>query len=357
MEPDEGIRVGDRYVSWAAPTDDNERLSRSQVVARLPDRIIDAHMHANGAETVVGLSAFGWTQTRSSFPAWAVADSDRIQPSLYGDREVARLWIAQPYAGIDHRAANSYLLEHCKPDDLVALCGLPDDPHYTCEQLQTGRYAALKMYPFVREPPFTRISEYFPRWACRAAVTADVPLILHVPSPLHQCVEEVVTLAREHPGLGVILAHLGRESTAHEPTVRAFQKIARLENVAADTSMARSHDVHLLAMDMLGPNRILYGSDEPFNLLRYASVVDEQRGMINVPPRPYHWVAPEIYERHRHAVAKAEILHFQVLNCLLVAVERLHTSDAKAVLDKVFFRNAQRFFGFYGSSKTRAAVS
>ena len=204
------------------------------------------------------------------------------------------------------------------------------------------------MYPFVREPPFTRISEYFPQWACRAAATASVPVILHVPSPLHQCVNEVVAIARNHPNLRVILAHLGRESTAHEPTRRAFLTVARLDNVAADTSMARSHDVHLLALDVLGPDKVLFGSDEPFNLLRYASVVDEERGTVNIPPRPYHWVAPDIYERHRLAVAKAEILHFQVLNCLLAAVDRLHSAE-KGVLDKVFFRNAQRLLGFYGS--------
>jgi Amidohydrolase len=349
-EPVEGIWVGDLYASWAAPADDVERVRRRQTVERLPARVVDAHAHANGAEAVIGLSAFGWTQTRSSFPTWSVADSARMRQSLYGDRDVARLWIAQPYAGIDHRVANAYLLQHRGPGDLVALCGLPDDPHYTCEQLETGRYAALKMYPFIREPPFTRISEYFPQWACRAAVAAAVPLILHVPSPLHQCVEEVVALARDHPNLSVILAHLGRESTAHEPTRRAFMTVALLGNVAADTSMARSHDVHLLALDVLGPDKVLFGSDEPFNLLRYTSVVDEQRGVVNVPPRPYHWVATDVYERHRLAVATAEILHFQVLDCLLAAVDRLHGADEKSVLDKVFFRNAQRLLGFSRSA-------
>lgn len=236
MEPVESIWVGDLYASWAAPADDRERVSRLQAVEHLPSRVFDAHAHANGAESVVGLSAFGWTQTRSSFPTWSVADSVQMRQSLYGDRDTARLWIAQPYAGIDHRAANAYLLQHRGAHDLVALCGLPDDPRYTCGQLETGRYAVLKMYPFMREPPFTRISQYFPQWACQAAVAAGIPLILHVPSPLHQCVDEVVALAREHPDLTVILAHLGRESTAHEPTRRAFLAIALLDNVAADTS-------------------------------------------------------------------------------------------------------------------------
>jgi predicted TIM-barrel fold metal-dependent hydrolase len=344
MEPAEGIWVGDLYASWAAPVDDRERANRRQLIGQLPTQIFDAHAHANGARAVVGLSPFGWTQTRSSFPTWSVADSARMRWSLYGDRDVARLWIAQPYAGIDQRKANAYLLEHRPPGDQVALCGLPDDPRYTCAQLETGRYAALKMYPFIREPPFTRISEYFPQWACRAATAASVPLILHVPSPLHQCIDEVVALARDHPHLIVILAHLGRESTAHQPTQRAFQAAAMLPNLAADTSMARSHDVHLLALDSLGPDRVLFGSDEPFNLLRYAPVADEQRGTVNVPPRPYHWIAPDIFQRHHLTVAHAEILHFQVLGCILAAVNTLHSAE-KGISDKIFFQNAQRLFG------------
>jgi hypothetical protein len=47
-------------------------------------------------------------------------------------------------------------------------------------------------------------------------------------------------------------------------------------------------------------------------------------------------------------VAKAEILHFQVLDCILAAVNTLHGTE-KGILDKIFFHNAERLFGFSGS--------
>lgn len=79
------------------------------------------HAHANGRGAVGRISDFGWTQVRSSFPAWSVPETREVDPLLYGDRPVTRLWMPQPYLGIDFRRAGEHLSAHRRDGDLVAL--------------------------------------------------------------------------------------------------------------------------------------------------------------------------------------------------------------------------------------------
>jgi Amidohydrolase len=351
MKPEDGIHIGDTYRQWAAANSQVERDRRRETIARLPSTIFDAHAHANGLAAVGEISDFGWTQARSSFPTWSMEDSNSARKTLYYDRNVARLWIAQPYKGIDHKRANEYLLTERPPSDAVALCGVPDDQAYTVGQLATGNYAALKMYPFMREPPFTQISEYFPSWACEAASAAGTPIVLHLPVPLDECWPDVVDLAKTHPSLKIILAHMGRTWRDNTETRHAFRQVAEIDRIAMDTSMANNPAIHEIGLQTLGRRRILFGSDEPFNLLRYVTIDDSRLGKVHAPPRPYHWSPPDAYRRFQTQAVAAETLHFQVLNAILAAVDCTFAEDVPSVLADVFYQNAQNWFAVAGTER------
>jgi hypothetical protein len=341
MRPPEGNRVGQKYLQWAREMTAEEAAERMDLLQRLPAHITDVHTHANGADAACELSPFAWTQVRSSFPEWSLDDSAAVTSLLYGDRSITRLWIAQPYHGINHRAANRYLLEHAPLGDMVALCGLPDDPVYTTSEIQRGLYAALKMYPHYREPPYQRLAEYFPDWCLSAAQAAGLAAIVHLPLPLSECVPDVISVARRFPHLKIVLAHLGRQMSADQPARIAFQTAARCQNVAVDTSMRPEQAVHELALQTFGPQRVIFGSDEPFNLLRYVKIFDRVLGRHNVSQRQYHWVPAEVHRAHADAAAAASLLHFQVIRAILAAVARVFPDVVDDVIPRIFDANAR----------------
>jgi predicted TIM-barrel fold metal-dependent hydrolase len=338
------IDVGDTYRQWAMALSDAELAERTELLDQLPAHIIDCHAHATNAESVGSLSAYGKSQARSSFPVWLVRHSDAMREFLYGERRVARYLMAHPFRGIDHRRANDYLLFSAGPDDRITLCGLPDDREYTVRQLRSDRFAALKMYPHYREPPYQRLDEYFPDWALAAAAAAGVPAIVHLPLPLADCIDNVLAVARRNQGTQLVLAHLGRQHAVDQVSVRAFEAAAALPQISADTSMVIEREVHQLALCAFGPHRVLYGSDEPFNLLRYTAFQHPEHGYRLTAKQPYHWLDEAMYEQYRHLAQGAHLVHLQVLRSLIEAVRNEFGAELPAVLQSIFHDNAKRVF-------------
>lgn len=231
---------------------------------------MDCHAHINGPGAAGALSDFGWRQRRSSF----------------------------------------YVLQNRAAGDFAALCGLPDDPGYTLEQLATGAYVALKMYPHYVEPPYRRVADYFPGWAVAAAAEHGIPIVLHLPAPLSECHAEVLDLVEAQTELRIVLAHAGRESHVRNRTDGVLRTLAECSNVVMDTSMVTSRPLLALVLKRLGPERVLYGSDEPFNLLRYIEVDDPEHGRAVVSHHDYHWNKPWA-QRYAERARAAPLLHFQ----------------------------------------------
>lgn len=342
MEP--ASDVGDTYLEWALDlTPDEERLRRA-MLERLPAQIIDCHAHSSPRDAIVRLSTFAWAQARSSFPTWTAEQSAGVREFLYGTSSVTRMVMGHPYRGFDHASANRYLLDATPEPRGVIICGMPDHPEYTTAGLASGRYRGLKMYPAYREPPYERISEYFPDWAMRAAATARVPIILHVARPLHLCADEVVALASANEDVTIILAHMGRMVTGGDETRAAFRRVGACPRVLVDTSMATDLQTHLDAHEVLGPERILFGSDEPFNLLRYVSFDHPSRGRRLMAPRRYHWLDQDMYRQYRSLAEHASLVHLQVLRAIVQSIDSVHGSESEIVLRQVFEGNAARAF-------------
>ncbi|MEU0968330.1 amidohydrolase family protein [Streptomyces sp. NPDC005917] len=304
--------------------------------------MVDVHAHLAGPGTFRGFSDVGWSQRRSSFPRWDLQDDAGVLEHLYGDREVTRIWMPQPQHGFDHRAANDYVRGHADSHRLPALCVLPDDLDYSLGQLRSGVYRAVKSYPHYREPPYQRILEFFPHEVLTLCEHLRLPLILHVPRPLSHCVEEVVDIMRAHPSLRVILAHAGRNTHADRPYVAALRSLSRWPNAVVDTAMVTSVPVLSAALRILGINRVLFGSDEPFNLLRYRMVRTKQHGDIAVPAHRYHWEKPWVRQRYGYLAAGAPAVHFQSLAAVFAAIDRQHhrASSIDTSVQKVFCANA-----------------
>lgn len=344
MRPASGARVGELYLRWAleAPRAAEAAL-RERVFARLPNDIVDCHAHVNGRGAASDFSDYGWRQRRSSFPEWDLPSHDAALGTLYARRSVRTIWMPQPHKGIDHKKANAYILRSKRPSDFATLCGLPDDPVYTLDQIASGSYVALKMYPHYTEPPYARIAEYFPSWALQAAAESAMPIILHLPTPLSRCHAEFLDLAEAFPTLRVVLAHLGREHESTERIERLFAELATHPGVVADMSMVTSRPLIRSALRTMGADRILYGSDEPFNLLRYIEVDDPEHGRSVASHHDYHWNKLWARERYGEAAREAPLIHFQALAALLDAICDVF-GESEETLHKIFRDNAFRVF-------------
>jgi hypothetical protein len=258
---------------------------------------------------------------------------------------------------MDHRDANSYLYRNAGSADLVALCGLPDDLAYTEGQLRAHHYCALKMYPFYFEPPAESVSEYFPAPLVTVANELRIPLIVHLASPLEESAGQVLDLAAGCPDATIILAHLGRQARPTVAAQKAFRQVAECEQVVLDTSMCINADIYRMAFANFGPERILYGSDEPFNLLRYVQFQHPDRGTRLVSPRKYHWLEAGIYEEYAHLARRAVCVHWAALRALREVIDDIFPGRSAVVAAQVMADNAKRWIPGVASLSSRSGTS
>ncbi|MCG3205436.1 MAG: hypothetical protein KCHDKBKB_02157 [Elusimicrobia bacterium] len=78
--------------------------------------------------------------------------------------------------------------------------------------------------------------------------------------------ETLIAALKPFPSLKVIVAHVGSYFRTDDDFV---EKVLQMPNIMVDTSGV-SPDVILHALEILGPERVIYGSDWPYGTMRYS---------------------------------------------------------------------------------------
>ncbi len=334
------------YLAYARSLTEKEQSLIEEFSRWLPETIIDCHAHCNLPEHVRSIGERAYHHMLSTFPSFNLAESKTWHALLHPDTIIRTLRFPKTFRGIDHKAANRYLLEQSPQEDRVALYGLPDDPDYTIGTLNHPRVSALKMYYSYLEPPAAEIYQYFPKTILRAAEILDVPIILHPPRRITDCLDQILDLANDFPRLRICLAHLGLTKHMVPGLDKAFAAIAMNQHVSFDTALVPSEEVVSMALRIVGPDRIMYGSDEPLGLIRSVAYQHPKRGERLATEYPYHWVDPTEHAQFKSLAAGATHAHWQALTALKNAITAMPQAQQAAVKQKIFHNNAKSFYGF-----------
>lgn len=336
-----------KYLQDALSAVQKEAESMSGTLAWLPEEIIDVHAHCNLPEHVLEISQEIYNHPISTFPSFTLEDSHEMIRRMYPGKRVRTIRFANAWKGIDHKAANDYLVRESTSVDRVALYGIPTDEEYTINALASGRFAALKCYPAFLNPPAQKIYQYFTPVILRETERMGIPIILHLPSIITGCVDDLKNLLSDFPHLVVILAHLGLPLLPAPGLQNAYAEVAKCRRVFMDTSIVPSAEVMEIAISEFGPDRILYGSDEPLNLIRAKAYENPLLGQRFAVEYPYHWVCPEEQARYGYLAKGCTSLHWQTLEALRTALEKLFSQGflAKAK-EMIFYANAKKVFRF-----------
>lgn len=340
------------YFAHSLRPTEHEIEFRAILDDQLPSRIIDVHVHAadtgqfdvTRAQSILDKSA-------STFPETTIEQSKQIDEILHPGIEVRKLRFAHAFKGINHRAVNDYLLESSPVEDRVALFGISENEEeieYTREELRSERYSGLKMYYCSSSVEKTDLYDYFPKTVLEVAEEVDVPIILHLPKTVSRSMDEIRTLTHDFPDLRVMLAHIGVTWTYPTNFPNTMTEVASYKNITVDTSGVTDPSIIETALEHLGPERVLYGSDEPLNLLREFTYTNPELGPRLLTDYPYHWVHQDEYEAYKHLLPEHLMYcEFQQVDALLVAIRGIAKARrADSYIQSIFHDNGEREFGF-----------
>lgn len=282
----------------------------------------------------------------STFPSFSIEESGAINRAFYPNSTVKSLRFPHVFRGINHRDANAYLLDHTSDNDRAALYGLPDDTPYTLEMLDDPRVAALKMYPSYLQPAATKVYDYFKPEILEKAEALKIPIILHPPRVITQSVADIIGVARDFPDLDITLAHLGLTKFDIPGLQDAYDRLANETTVNMDTALNPSVDVHFRAISTLGITRVMFGTDQPLDLLRSVPYVHPEKGERIATAYPYHWQNPTEHAEYNHLARNALHSHWLCLDAIRGAIERLPSEEQDEARQNIFHDNAQKLYGF-----------
>ena len=341
------------YYDHGLNATDEERQLIDALNEHLPDKIIDSHTHssAEGHFDKDKLSDFTREHMVSTFPVTTLEKSSEISDLMFSKLDIRKVRFAHAFRGIAHAAVNSYLTEGVNSTDRVALFGIhgtQDGIDYTVEELHSGKYTGLKMYYSSEQEPVFDLFEYYPRPILAAAESTGTPIILHLPRSLKSSLPEIKELVTSYPKLQIVLAHAGVTWIDSEDVDAVFAQTAQYPNVMADTAGVADARVLEKIIRHFGEFRILFGSDEPLNLLREQSYEHPELGPRIITDFPYHWVNPTEYSDFHDKVGTPQYNHIMQIEALLTAIRRVapNLQRQQTMAQAIFHDNAYRIFGF-----------
>jgi len=248
--------------------------------------VIDAHIHMYPASVFADPIAWGTAQRE---PWWTYCVAPPHQPTLQGWATVDDLLRDMDIAGVDRVVMLGWYWEHQSTADLqnqwfiewvrahpdrisgfaAAVCGDPGVLESTRRALDAGLCGLGELLPQAQGFTFKDDS-----WTALMALAREYqfPTNLHVTDPLAitpgSCVkatplEPYIELVRDFPDNTFILAHWGGGIPFYELNRRLGQNLKNVYYDTAASPLLYDKRVYRNICDIIGPERILWGTDYP----------------------------------------------------------------------------------------------
>jgi hypothetical protein len=277
-------------------TENDAKVYQQLILPWLPDRIVDCHVH-------VGLPQFfGQIRADRFRTLWALEVS-RSQSwtelnhnlgILFPGKTVRSLVFGWVYREVDIEANNSYVLEGILSPASNA-CGLfvtkPEWDAKVIEGALGNGFVGIKPYPdLATEDQECSIFDFLPHSHLKVLDKRSAIVMLHLPRKGRLAdprnISELREISCKYPNVKVIVAHIGRAyclSTAQKGLPHLVDT-----SLYFDTAANLNPEVFRLALETVGPERILYGSDLPITLMR-GFREHRKETYINYTDGDYSW--------------------------------------------------------------------
>ncbi len=251
----------------------------------LPEQIFDFHTHVNEPrfllEPPTEEKRRQYWVSEVSVPIGA-ADAARCYETVFPGRDFSCLAFGMPSLDYDVDASNAALQEACAEQGWYRL--VVNKPDWSAEHLdeQLNQPNTLGVKPYYAlipgQDPASRdkyleasIFQFLPREHLEVLNHRGSCVILHVPKAARlghpDNIAEIKQIRRDYPHVKLVIAHFGRCYTLPHAE-EALTQLADDEGLYFDNSAVLNPEVHRLALETLGPERILYGTDNPIFYMR-----------------------------------------------------------------------------------------
>lgn len=323
----------------------------------VPQRIIDGHVHIvhprHQIETITEeMRRDYWVNELTDMQDADTADHG--YRTVYPGREVSCVAFAFPGLGWDIEASNEYTcgemakrgnhsLALVRPtwvaEQVAMLLDQPNVIGFKCYYTHLG-FDATTRDRYIEASIF----EFMPHHQLEVLNERGGWLTLHVPKADRLAhpdnIREIQEIRKRYPMVKVVVAHFGRSYTLPHAE-EGLTPLAEDPSIYFDNSAVLNPEVHRFALETIGSERIIYGTDNPIFYMRGRRQWDG-RTYRNRCSYPFHFnkdrEAPEIeatYTLYMYEALKALKDACNDLNLGKEAVEAMFHDNAARLIESI----------------------
>jgi len=340
------------YYVWQY-TDVDRAFWQEHLEDWVPRRIVDAHTHVCEPRfrrvPVTEAKRRQYWVNEVNEPIGA-EDAARCYATVLPGREFSCIAFGHPSLDYDLAGANAALQTACEERDWYRLAVIgPDWPlEQVARELDQPRTLGVKVYYALipGQDPDSRdkhleasIFDFVTHAQFRLLNERRAMLMLHVPRADRlghtDNIREIREIRDRYSDVPLVIAHLGRSYTL--PHAReSLPQLADDGGLWFDNSAVLNPAVHRFALETLGPQRILYGTDNPVFYMRGRRRWEGRR-YITHTNYPFHFNTnrepPEIEARYT-------LTMYEALRAIRQACEE--TGLSRDAVEAIFHANAER---------------
>jgi predicted TIM-barrel fold metal-dependent hydrolase len=230
----------------------------------LPERIADSHIHICAEDWRFGIDlVFTWDDLNGMFSSGKI-DRASVMPMLSNTDD-----------SLDVNKTFFENLMKCPDRDRVWAYYWPHPAEVDSEFASEKPVAGIKYHPSISQIRIDNAPDVI-----RVARDNGLPLLVHCGRNVMSRIEPLLTARRREPSITFIAAHLG--GLANELILAALDRIgslANLDNLYLETSGCMNPRILRRAVDVMGADRILWGTDTPFFDHDVSRIVLERTGL------------------------------------------------------------------------------
>lgn len=318
----------------------------------VPQRVYDSHIHiidqSYQLETVSEeMKKSYWVQELQNMLSADVAG--HCYQTVFPGRDVCCTGFGWPFLGWEIEGSNEYVWTHLPAKKWNALAVVR--PTWVAEQVEwllshPGVIGVKPYYSLIGHDASSRdkyieasIFDFLPHHQLevlndhKAWVTMHVPKADRLGHPENQ--RDIKEIRNKYPDIRLVIAHFGRSYTKPHAE-EGILPLADDPGLYWDNSAVLNPEVHALAMEHIGPDRIMYGTDNPMFMMRGRRKW-QGRSYTNHTSQDFYFntnrESPEIE-------AGYTLYMYEALKAMKEACEQVGI-DRDGV-EKMFFRNADR---------------
>ena len=318
-------------------TDTDRKLLHRAINGFVPAKVFDAHTHLfHSRHFAEGKRPVFLDEDRG----YGMADFQAAMQLWMPGREVEGLFFGYPSAGNNRVGENAWLQSQIgvtSNSRALVLAAPTDDPAEVRRLMSMGVFVGVKPYRLYADVPDTKeaeIESFAPEWMWEVCHDHDGIMMLHImladgiTDPRN--IEAISRLCRKYPRCQLILAHIAR-SFNYRHAREGLHHLIDLDNVAVDTSAVTQAGAFRAAIEILGPKRVLWGSDY---------MVSELRGSCITQGDGFTWIHPDLGTDKLTIFGQYTTVGIESLLCLREACE--DTGMTQGDLEDIFRENALR---------------